>query len=653
MGMFGNNRMMEYQNGEIKKLERNLKRFAEGDFDAELEPIGNAGYGGIESEQFKRINQYLFKIKESFNALDKDAGNMSENMREGNLNYRINTEKHKGAYSKIAGNINSCVEPIMDPFNETRASIEAMTLNDYTHLMEKNYKGDFAEFAKAVNGLNYCLKDTQERIAKIAYGDLNDIEYLRGIGKRCENDFLIPSFLKMLEVIDGLIEEVKMITEGIKNGNLDTRGDEEKFKGKYKVIMQGINGVVDAVAEPLSEIRYVLEELPKGNLNVSVKGNYKGEFARIADSTNELAFGLKGLIKDIDNALAKIARSDFSVENLRIFDGEYGNISYSVNTVIEKMNEVFEEIQTASAQVAAGAGQISDSSQTLSQGTEEQAASIEQISASIAEIAAQVKQNAANSSLSDELSRTAKNHAVKGNEQMKEMLQAMHDINESSSKISKIIKVIDDIAFQTNILALNAAVEAARAGQYGKGFAVVAEEVKNLAQQSANASKETTSMIETSIEKVNIGTKIANDTAEALNEIVESINKQSELGAQIASASNSQATAISQLNQAIDQVSQVIQSNSATAEESASASEELSSQAEMLKNLVDNVKLREQRKDMRFDDLGQYSPEIIKAVEDIFAKRSSAQSANAIARKEFAANVKPQILLDDEEFGKY
>jgi methyl-accepting chemotaxis protein len=354
-------------------------------------------------------------------------------------------------------------------------------------------------------------------------------------------------------------------------------------------------------------------------------------FNEIGNNLRSAVREIKDYINDISGVLGKISQGNLDVGIESEYKGDFVELKDSINNIIASLNDVMGDINTASEQVASGSKQVSDGSQEISQGATEQASSIEELTASVTQIAEQTRQNALSANNANELASVVRTQAVQGNEQMKAMQQAMGEINEASENISKIIKVIDDIAFQTNILALNAAVEAARAGVHGKGFAVVAEEVRNLAARSANAAKETTELIDGSIKKTAAGTKIADETAAALAEIVESIDKTGRLVGEIAVASNEQATAIAHVNKGIEQMSTIVQTNSATSEEAAAASEELSSQAELMKAKVGQFRLKDRS-----------------GIQKTWTA-SEPDTGEAVSE----SNIIEKIVLDDSEFGKY
>jgi len=323
--------------------------------------------------------------------------------------------------------------------------------------------------------------------------------------------------------------------------------------------------------------------------------NVIDNYAKGKDEIGQTISGSSAFLKHVThiaNELETIAGGDLTGNVKMLSDAD--TMGKSLAQMVENLNDMFNGIQTSTGQVSTGAKQVADGAQSLAQGSTEQASSIQELSASITEIATKTKENAEIAGRTSELSETIKQNALKGSGQMDDMITAVQEINEASQSISKIIKTIDDIAFQTNILALNAAVEAARAGQHGKGFAVVAEEVRNLASKSAEAAKDTGDMIQNSMEKAELGSQIAGGTAESLKDIVSGISESSELIAEIARASEEQSLGISQINTGIDQVAQVVQQNSATAEESAAASEEMSSQSTMLEELISQFKLKSQ-----------------------------------------------------------
>lgn len=603
-----------------------MERISKGDIP---EKITDRYHGDIDE-----IKDSINTCIDAVNALIQDAGVLSKAAVEGNLSVRADASRHGGDFAKIVEGVNQTLDSVIGPlnvaaeyinkigkgeippvitdiyygdFNEIKNSINAcidglgalvegsdilqkMSHNDYSEQVAGNYSGIYAEISRSINAVSDRVRNIVEIVNNIAVGSLTDLDEMKAVGKRSEKDTIVPAFITMIESISMLVEETRMLSASAVEGKLDIRGDISKFNGEYASIIKGINATLDAVIEPVTEALTVLKEMEHGNLRTRMDGNYQGDHAEIKNALNATITNLLNYVSEISSVLAEIGKGNLDQKITADYRGDFVEIKDSLNDIIISLSQVMGNISEAADQVASGSKQVSDGSQSLSQGSTEQASSIEELTASIAEIASQIKQNAVNANKANELATGVRDKAVKGNNQMQEMLHSMVEINESSANISKIIKVIDDIAFQTNILALNAAVEAARAGQHGKGFAVVAEEVRNLAARSADAAKETTALIEGSINKVHSGTGIANETASALNEIVAGVEEAATLVGSIAEASNTQASGIAQVNVGIEQVSLVVQNNSATAEESAAASEELSGQAELLKEMVGHFK---------------------------------------------------------------
>lgn len=347
------------------------------------------------------------------------------------------------------------------------------------------------------------------------------------------------------------------------------------------------------VAIPIGAVNELALEMSEGNLDsadFSIKfgRDEVGEFARTLQATKHT---LNSYINDLTRILTAMADGDFSREPEVTYQGNFKKIEEAVNQIQQQLKTVITSINRSSEEVMLGAAQISDGSQTLAEGTTKQASAIQELSAAINEISVKITQNANDAEKAEQLSSDVEDKMERQNEEMQSMLSAMQEIEAKSNEISKIIKTIDDIAFQTNILALNAAVEAARAGAAGKGFAVVADEVRNLASKSAEAARNTNFLISASIDAVNNGAEIARVTAEAMEEVMNISRNTRELISGISAASAAQADAIQQVTAGIDQISHVVQQNSATAEESAASCEELSGQSKMLKDQVSLFKV--------------------------------------------------------------
>lgn len=351
--------------------------------------------------------------------------------------------------------------------------------------------------------------------------------------------------------------------------------------------------IIRSITKPLKEIEVASSMLADGNLSATITYESKDEFGSVSNSFRTVIDTLRIYIFDISEKLGEISKGNLDLSIDTNYKNDFSPIRESLENIVTSQSNTFSLIAISADQVNSGAEQMSSSSQILASGATEQAATVEELNASIASVTEQAEQNVKFVEVASNYVLDAENGIKNSNEYMHKLNSAMKEIGESSAKISSITKVIEDIAFQTNILALNAAVESARAGEAGKGFAVVADEVRNLAAKSAEAAKQTSDLIQNSVSTVSEGEKLANETSRVLQEVADRALRAVDAIKKIEESSAAQTLSIEEINQGLSQVSAVVQSNAATAEESSASSEELAAQANMLKEEVNKFKLKD------------------------------------------------------------
>jgi len=637
-----------YFNKSIKGPLEFTTNFAEavsnGNTDFKIENMG--------TDVILKLNNSMIKMSDTIITLNNDLQEMSKQQQAGNIEYEIDYSNYSGSFKDVVNDINKMVTSTVKIFIEDLNSmIDRHNNGDLDAKLDENlYSGAFKMIAKNTNEMiEVFIEDTKNAMDVVnAYGmgDFSKVmDQLPG-----KKSYINNTLDTLKNNLSSLTIEVSSLVLSARNGDLSKRANSEQFLGDWAVLVNDINNLIDEILTPINETLVTLERMAKGDLTTKMTGEYEGDHAKLKKAINTTLEQMP--LVEASIILEAMASGDFTKEMSSNYQGDAKKLSVSLNQTIQSMNDVLGQVTGTVREVLKGSQQVADTSMSLSQGATEQAASLEEITSSMNEIGSQTRTNSESANNASQLTNLVQTVAQKGNKEMSELTIAMNDITSASNEISKIIKVIDEIAFQTNLLALNAAVEAARAGKHGKGFAVVAEEVRNLAARSATAAKETSDLIENSISSVANGASLATRTGEALVEIENSSVTAATIVEEIANSSAEQASGVSQINEGLHQIDNVTQQNTASSEEAASAAEELQGQANLLQSLIDKFILKSSYDSVNHD----YNNSDEKQLS--YSSNTPKLDMNITDDNDFDLDIaqddsNPTISLDDDDFGKY
>ncbi|MFI3230993.1 MAG: methyl-accepting chemotaxis protein [bacterium] len=511
----------------------------------------------------------------------------------GNMNVDILVEQEDevGRLSKAVNLMVENFENILVDINNMSNNLENGKISQ-SEIDASNYEGTYKEVIETINKTVKGLIDDNLYMLSIVKlfgkGDFN-FEVKQMVGEKNE---LTVALKEVQAILKEFVEGVNKLSYDVGNGEFNNLLDSKDYSGEWVGITNGLNNLVKVIDEAMVDTQASFTAFSEGNFNYRITKDYKGVFAEVVDTTNHTSETVGAYISEISYILNEMANKNFDINTSLNYVGDFKLIESSMKNITSNLNEMVHNIITSAHQVSNGANQISDTSIALAGGTNEQNIAVEKLTCITKIILDKSEISTNNSIKANNLVLETKESANIGNTEMNKMLKSMKQISDASDNISNIIKVIDDIAFQTNTLALNASVESARAGEYGKGFSVVATEVRSLATRSQQAVQETTRLIENSLAKVAEGSKIADNTSKALLSMLEKIKEIAKIIEDNQVYSLEQQSLLDEISGYINEISKVTQNNSSTSEESASASEELSTQASIFYDSISDIKIK-------------------------------------------------------------
>jgi methyl-accepting chemotaxis protein len=526
----------------LRRITRRLRSMADGDLSKTV------SQRDMTKDEIGQVNRSLQQVMDQINMFTSGLTRMSEEIERGEIDARMEYHALHGAYQQAAVGVNTMVKDI---FEDLTAYIDCLFVLG---------GGDFETTLPQMPGKLAVMNQS--------------VETLRAS-------------------LTGVAEEIGTLADHASRGMLSERVDAEKYKGGWATLLKKLDRLMDHVEKPIRETSAVLEYVAQGNFDHHVEGRYHGDFKLIQNSINSTVDNINVYISEISDVLIALSNNDLNQRITQNYVGKFSVIKEALNRIIVGLNEVISRIFAAADQVSAASRSIADSSMALAEGSNRQSSEIENLKNRLDIIDHNIEKTANDAEAAEKLAVSSRADAERGDHDMKMMVSAMDTIDQSSKAIATIVKVINEIANNTNLLALNAAVEAARAGIHGKGFSVVAQEVRNLSVKSSNAAKEIVELIQTSQKNVSQGANAAHVTAETLRAIVSGAEKITGTIAGIDHSLIQQTQAVHEISSSLGGIVEVVHGNSSTSQEAAAASEQLSSQAEVLRQMVAVFKLRD------------------------------------------------------------